>query len=344
LIRARYLLAGAALLLVAALVVVSGAIPIQASSGHWRITAWMLDFVKRRSVHAYSRNIEPPQESARSWVARGASHYESGCRPCHGSPLSPRPPLVMRMTPHPPELPPRIVRWDRRELFQIVKHGIKFTAMPAWMAPQRADEIWAIVTFLQALPGLSPDAYRALAFGETATADGVSAVERCARCHGVDGMGRGGAFPVLAAQREGYMANALAAYRQGQRHSGFMRPEAAELDDAARDQVLRYFAGLPRTGSATTMDQRGAELIFSGDPPRQVPACSTCHGPHATDANSAYPILAGQDADYLFEQLVLFSENRRGGSEYASIMQAIAGRLSREQMRQAANHFSTLSP
>jgi cytochrome c553 len=343
-IRLRHLFAAVALLLAVTVITVGGLIPIQASSGHWRATAWVLDFIKRRSVHTYSRNIALPGDAMRSWVARGASHYESGCRPCHGSPISPRPPMVMRMTPHPPELPQRMARWDDRELFQIVKHGIKFTAMPAWAAPQRADEIWAMVTFLRALPRLTPESYRDLAFGGTTTADGVSAVERCARCHGSDGMGRDGRFPILAAQREAYMANALAAFRDGRRHSGFMRPEAAELDATVRDGVLAYFARLPRAASSRPPVQGGADLIFSGVPASQIPACSQCHGPGATEHNPGYPVLAGQDADYLFEQLILFSENRRGGSEYAPIMQAIASRLSRDQMRAAADHFSTLSP
>jgi len=341
-IRAKYLLIGAAGLLIVLIVVLGGLIPIQASSGHWRVTAFMLDLVKRRSVNTYSLTIVPPPVEEPWWIARGAAHYESGCRPCHGSPLSPRPPLVMRMTPHPPELPPRMARWNRRELFQIVKHGIKFTAMPAWLAPQRADEIWTMVAFLRALPSLTPASYRGLAFGDTTTADGVSAIERCARCHGADGMGRGGDFPILAGQHPEYMNNALLAYRGGQRHSGFMRPEAAELDDATRAVVVGYFAQLPRTTIAKTPVGNGAELVLSGLPSRQIPACSQCHGPAATDRNPAYPNLAGQDADYLFEQLVLLNENRRGGSQYAPIMQAIAARLSHAQMRDAAEFYGTL--
>ena len=342
--RVRYMLIGAAGLLIAALVVLGGVIPIQASSGHWRATAWMLDLIKRRSVNTYSRLIVPPPLDQPWWIVRGAAHYESGCRPCHGSPLSPRPPLMMRMTPHPPELPLRMARWDTRELFQIVKHGIKFTAMPAWGAPQRADEIWTMVAFLQALPNLTPEAYRELAFGGTTTADGVSAIERCARCHGTDGMGRGGDFPVLAGQTTEYLNNALVAYRAGHRHSGFMRSEAADLDDAARGVVVNYFAQLPRTAAPLAPAGRGATLVTEGQPSRQIPACRECHGPGAVDRNPAYPINAGQDADYLFEQLVLFSENRRGGSPYAQIMQPIASRLTPAQMRDAADWYAASTP
>ena len=340
-IRPNYVLVAMGALFLALILIVSGVIPIHASSGHWRATAWLLDLIKRRSVTTYSLTIVPPPLDQPSWIVRGAAHFETGCRPCHGSPLSPRPPFVLRMTPQPPELHDRIARWKSRHLFQIVKHGIKFTAMPAWAAPQRADEIWAIVAFLQKLPSLNQAAYRELAFGATSTSDGVSVVERCARCHGADGMGRGGHFPVLAGQRAEYLTNALLAYREDRRHSGIMRPEAFELDDGARNEVVAYFSSLPRTQRSQTLTGSAATLVTAGHPSRDIPACSQCHGPGATDRNPAYPILDGQPADYLFEQLVLFAENRRGGSQFRPIMQAIASRLSPAQMREAADYYSS---
>jgi len=348
--RATWILVGWLGLAGAILVPLSGAIPIEASSGHWRVTAFVLDLVKRRSVDTYSWTVTPPTHELPSWVARGAAHFESGCRTCHGSPISPRPPMVMRMTPHPPELPARIARWEPRELFQIVRHGIKFTAMPAWTAPQRPDEVWAMVAFVRALPGMSAETYRGLAFGTGTSYVGPGlqtrpgaelAIRSCARCHGDDGMGRGGLFPVLAGQHPEYLRNALIAYRDDKRHSGFMRSEASELDESAREVVVNYFSELPRPLVPPAAEGLGAFLVASGDPRRQVPACSQCHGPSATDRNPAYPVLAGQDPDYLFEQLVLFSENRRGGSPFAPIMQAVATRLSRDQMRQAAEYYGS---
>jgi cytochrome c553 len=337
----NYLLAAMGALFLALIMIVSGVIPIQASTGHWPATAWLLDLIKRRSVTTYSLTIVPPRLDQPAWIVRGAAHFETGCRTCHGSPLSPRPPLMMHMTPHPPELHDRIARWESRHLFQIVKHGIKFTAMPAWAAPQRADEIWAMVAFLKKLPSLTPASYRELAFGETSTSDGVTVVERCARCHGADGMGRGGSFPVLAGQRSEYLNNALLAYREDRRHSGVMRLEAFELDDEARATIVNYFAGLSRSNRPPTLAGNGAALVTMGRPSHDIPACSKCHGPGATDRNPAYPILDGQPADYLFEQLVLFAENRRGGSQFGPIMQPIAARLSPSDMREAANYYSS---
>src|SRR5690606_2513650 len=107
-----------------------------------------------------------PALSDPALVVHGAGTYETNCRPCHGSPESPRPPLVpAAMTPPPPNLPRIIARYDNQELFFIVKHGIKFTGMPAWPTQQRDDEVWAMVAFLREMPKLDAPAYRELARG-----------------------------------------------------------------------------------------------------------------------------------------------------------------------------------
>src|SRR5688572_22914164 len=82
----------------ATLVVVSGVMPIKASSGHWAITARLLDFAKLRSVSTYSLTIEAPRLDDEALLLRGASHYEYGCYSCHGGPGSGVPPVMAAMT------------------------------------------------------------------------------------------------------------------------------------------------------------------------------------------------------------------------------------------------------
>ena len=342
-IRLRYV----ALAILAAfalfLVVATGVIPIQASSGHWKVTAWMLDLIKRRSVHTYSRSIEVPALDHPALLARGAGHYERSCRACHGSPAAARPPLVMKMTPHPPFLPERMGRWDDAELFQLVKHGIKFTGMPAWPAPQRNDEIWAVVAFLRQLPRLNADQYWRLAVGEPRH-PGASPpmIEMCAACHGADGAGRdGGGFPIIAGQNAPYLRRALDAYAAGQRHSGIMGPIAAAIDPRTRDALIAFYSALPtpapRRSDGDAM--RGETIALRGIPERRIPACLECHAPDA-DQNREYPILDGQHAEFLLLQLQLFNEDARGGSGLASIMRPIAMRLTPEEKKDVAAYFA----
>ena len=344
--RRRGLILGALALLAVFLVPATGVIPIAASSGHWKATAWVLDLIKRRSVHTYSRAIDVPVLDHPALLARGAAHYERSCRSCHGSPAADRPPIVMKMTPHPPFLPERIDRWDDAELFQIVKHGIKFTGMPAWPAPKRNDEIWSVVAFLRALPRLSADRYWRLAVGGPHPGASTPVIEMCAACHGADGGGRdGGAFPVLAGQNAAYLQRALDAYASGGRHSGIMGPIAAAIDAGSRAALVTHYAQLPRPiPRAVDGDvARGEAIARLGVAERRIPACLECHQPDA-DQNRAYPILDGQHAEFLLQQLQLFTQDARGGSELASIMRPIAMRLTPDDMKAAAAYFSTRNP
>ena len=345
---------------IGALVVVSGVIPITASSGHWPITERFLAFTMRRSVATHSLGIEVPPLDDPNLVLRGATHYEVGCRSCHGSPGM-RPPRIPRaMTPHPPELGSVARELEARELFYVVKHGVKFTGMPAWPAQQRDDEVWAVVAFLQTMPDLDERAYRRLIDGDPGPTAPIellggppvvtpTAAQSCARCHGIDGVGRGnGAFPRLAGQRREYLQNALEAYARGERHSGTMESIAAGLGDGTMHELATYYseltspppAGLPARDAAAI--ERGRAIAHDGVPAQLVPSCVDCHAQHGARHRPAYPVLAAQPADYIVLQLELFARGDRGGSAYSHLMQAVAPHLTPEQMRDVALYFESL--
>lgn len=331
------------------LVITSGVIPIKASSGHWAITTALLDFVKRRSVATHSFAIVEPALDNEALVQLGAAHYNTGCRPCHGSPIDAPPRVPAGMTPHPPDLKNQVTRWRARELFYIVLHGIKFTGMPAWPSPEREDEVWAVVAFLRALPQITPDRYSRMVLAESSTEplEPVAHVARsqCAVCHGMDGLGlRGTNVPRLAGQRPEYMRLALEAYALGNRHSGMMTPVAAALAPEMRRELADYYARLGDAMPHADGDlvSRGAQLVVHGERTREVPACAECHGPATTARHEAYPLLAGQPASYLRLQLQLFRNGERGGSPHARIMRDIAPRLTDAQINDVTQHYGGL--
>jgi len=296
-------------------------------------------------------------------VLKGAGHYETGCLPCHGAPGRRNPRIARAMTPPPPYLGPEVLQWQDDELFYIVKHGIKFTGMPAWPTQRRDDEVWAVVAFLRQLPNLEAEAYRRLVHGE-ADADGtvtpISALTgpeevpravtaSCGRCHGVHGHGRGiGAFPKLAGQRPAYLFASLQAYARGERYSGMMEPIAAGLSPEEMQALARYYSRLQEASpsalhpDATSAIERGEAIASRGIPHQRVPSCADCHGPGATRRNPLYPNLAGQYADYLVLQLESFKKNVRGGTDYAHIMRRVAAGLTPEQMRDVALYYASL--
>jgi cytochrome c553 len=238
----------------------SGIVPIKASSGHWGITAWFLKFSMRRSVATHTIGVELPPLDEPWMVLKGAGHFDLGCRPCHGAPDLRHPRISAAMTPHPPDLAASVREYDAEELFYIVKHGVKFTGMPAWPTLKRDDEVHAVVAFLLELPDLDAASYRRLVDGDRTAhaavppladlsgALGVPDVvtASCAPCHGVHGRGRElPAFPKLAGQRREYLLRALDAYANGQRPSGMMGPVAAALGPGERQEIAAYYSRLP---------------------------------------------------------------------------------------------------
>jgi cytochrome c553 len=380
LIRAGVLLAllGLAGFLAAA----SGIIPIRASSGHWAITEWLLAFSKKRSVATHTLGKKPPRIADPAQLLKGAGHFEGGCRPCHGAPDLPRLPRVPRaMLPPPPNLAIVAREYPPEQLFYIVKHGIKFTGMPAWPSQVRDDEVAAMVTFLVTLPTLDAAGYRRLVHGEPSTrrkgspesaSDALDAAEpldvlagiehapravvsSCGRCHGRDGLGRGNAaFPALAGQRELYLVMALEAYAADRRQSGIMQPSAAPLPADEMRQIAAYYSRLParrargsgpaQLAASDGAIARGREIAEHGIPERRVPSCSDCHGPGLGLEGAAAPVLAGQYADYLELQLQLFADKHRGGSDRAHLMDEVASHLTRPQMHDVATYYESLAP
>lgn len=354
------LLAGAGLL--GLVVLLGGLVPIKASAGHWAITEWVLQLAKRRSVSTHSFALAPPAGWDRpANVLKGAGHFELGCAPCHGSPLQPHPRVARAMLPAPPDLSERAPTWDPDELFYIVKHGIKFTGMPAWPAPERDDEVWSMVAFLTELPRLAPDDYSRLVFGAATDAGAAAPLEAlqppqrpapvhetCNRCHGSDGTGRGtGVFPRLAGQQSAYLLAALEAYARDERKSGVMQPIAAGLSPQQMRALAAHYADLPGdTPPAGARDDaavaRGQKIANEGVLSQRVPACGDCHGPGPQARRGHYPLLAGQYADYLALQLRLLKRDQRGGSSYAAIMRMIADRLTEDQIADVAAYFASL--
>jgi len=337
----------------------SGLYSVAASKGHWPITDWFLHFGMERSVETHALGVEAPALDDPALVRWGAGHFASGCAPCHGAPGDLRNPITLHMLPEPPDLADRVPLWSAAELFWIVKHGIKYAGMPAWVAQERDDEVWAVVAFLQRLPGMTPERYRGLAAVPSgaaqdaralaASGDARASLTACARCHGYRGEGAPGA-PRLAGQDERYLFEALQRYGLGTRPSGIMQPVAAELDEAEMHELAAYYATLdapyppPPPDPDAARLELGARLATGGAPARQIPACASCHGAVNAGNGRRHPVIAGQHEDYLAQQLRLWRDGRRGDGPSARIMTAVARNLTDAEIEAVALHYATLRP
>jgi cytochrome c553 len=68
----------------------------------------------------------------------------------------------------------------------------------------------------------------------------------------------------------------------------------------------------------------------------KVDVCASCHGPNGNSASPQYPVLAGQNARYLYLQLKDFKEGRRHDPQ----MDPMAASLERDDMLALADYFS----
>lgn len=349
----------------------SGLFSVAATSGHWPITDWFLHYVMINSVKTHSIAVETPKNlDDPALIARGAGHYASGCASCHGAPGRPRNPVIREMVPTAPDLDPKVPTWEPKHLFWIVKNGVKYAGMPAWVAAEeREDEVWAVVAFLLKLPGMSDETYRRLAMGaeNDGAVGGLTALAHraqgrgpredvladCARCHGRDGMGRDGdAFPVIAGQAEDYIYDALAAYALNKRYSGVMETAAARLPYSDLAALAEHYAAQPRKPieGAKPLDPalvaRGEKIAREGLRDTGTPACWSCHGPGKETPNPAYPKLAGQHASYLETQLTLWEKEHdsRGGGPFAGIMRKIAFGMTEADIKAVAAYYASLPP
>ncbi len=105
--------------------------------------------VERRASD--ERNPIPPTEPN---LREGLRLYVADCAGCHGSPSRPNRELAHLFYPPAPnfvEEPPDMAEIEN---FYIIKHGIRWTGMPAWKTTLSDQEIWEIVTFLGRLDKL----------------------------------------------------------------------------------------------------------------------------------------------------------------------------------------------
>jgi hypothetical protein len=149
-----------AVLLGAVSVIGLGAYNVAASSPHDALSYWITSTTMVHSVRRHARGIvTPPTLTQGQAIGLGFALYERHCVACHGAPGVAQAPWVDGLTPRPPYLLDATRQWTPSELYWIVRHGIKMTAMPAWEFKLTEDETWRLVAFLEALPRLNRDAY-----------------------------------------------------------------------------------------------------------------------------------------------------------------------------------------
>jgi cytochrome c553 len=180
--------------------------------------------------------------------------------------------------------------------------------------------------------------------GQARTIGEDKAINLCSTCHGARGISTSPEFPILAAQREGYLVAQLEAFQAKTREEkaahDFMWGIAGNLDAAAIKSVAQYFAAQPaplgRPGDPALIAQ-GRELFEKGVPDRSIPPCASCHGVKA-EGIADFPRLAGQHAKYVVRQI----EYIQGLVRKAPVMHGIVKDLNPDEMQAIAAYVQSL--
>ena len=158
--------------------------------------------------------------------------------------------------------------------------------------------------------------------------------QACVACHGQNGVSGDPQWPNLAGQHEQYLAIQITAFRDGTRDTPAMAPFVANLSDQDIVVLSDYYSGLGRT----TMANGDPTLVAKGE--NLSAYCKACHGMQGVPATEDWPILAGQHAPYLINQLLAY----KSGARVNSHMAAVIARFGEPEFKALAAYYSQLAP
>lgn len=169
----------------------------------------------------------------------------------------------------------------------------------------------------------------------------------CSDCHGVTGNSTNPTFPRLAGQQKWYLISQLKQFRGHHRQDppGFeyMWGISRSLTDAQINELATYFSGqkpgADQPGNAK-LESEGKAIFSSGISSEGVPACMACHGAEGA-GNEQFPRIAGQHADYIAKQLLVFQRTDERPEGVA--MKVVAHNLKPQEIKAVAAYVSTLT-
>lgn len=187
----------------------------------------------------------------------------------------------------------------------------------------------------------------AVAFGQATSGDPakakVLATTNCVACHGADGNSTEPRYPKLAGLQPEYIYKQLNDFKAGKRQSEIMAPIVAVLNPEDFANLAAYYSAqkaAPGAVKDAKLAEQGKKIYHEGKPDVGVPSCSGCHYDKG-EGTSRFPRIAGQHAEYTYQQLKAFKEARRE-NDRGLAMQSVALNMSDADMRAVAEYVAGL--
>jgi len=174
-------------------------------------------------------------------------------------------------------------------------------------------------------------------------ASGREKSQLCQGCHGEFGNSTEPLVPKLAGQYGKYIAKELRNYQAGVRTHQIMNAMAGTISDDDLADIAAYFASQPKMkGDGKPANELGKKLFTKGDINRKMIACINCHGVNGkglTPNTSMFPVLGGQQKEYLRKQLHNFQDVDRTNSPNG-IMNKVTSKLTDAEIDAIAEYLS----
>ena len=116
--------------------------------------------IRRLAIPIEKRNAQNPIPLSPDVMKESLAHFADHCATCHANDGSGQTPIGKNVYPKAPDL--RLADTQSMsdgEIFWVIHHGIRFTAMPAWGEgdPAQDKASWKLVHFIRHLPQLTPE-------------------------------------------------------------------------------------------------------------------------------------------------------------------------------------------
>lgn len=115
-----------------------------------RFELWAASRAKHWLIGRAARSIQPHIPEGDQVIAIGEMRFRGECAACHGNDGRSPSDIGRGLYPRAADLgSPAVQTWSDRELFWIIKNGVRLTGMPGFGAALEDDEIWALVAYVR---------------------------------------------------------------------------------------------------------------------------------------------------------------------------------------------------
>ena len=116
--------------------------------------------IRHLAIPIEQRNARNPIPLTPDVMKESLAHFADHCATCHANDGSGQTPIGKNVYPKAPDLRLADTRsMSDGEIFWVIHHGIRFTAMPAWGEGDLDKDLdsWKLVHFVRHLPQLTPE-------------------------------------------------------------------------------------------------------------------------------------------------------------------------------------------